>query len=66
MLDDLLELGIDLAGEAAEALLTAKRDKKAAKGIRSSQKPKNLKAAGGSSSGKDPWERDEAAPPWEK
>ena len=66
MLDDLLELGIDLAGEAAEALLTAKRDKKAAKGIRSSPKAKKSKAIGGSSGGKDPWERDEAAPPWEK
>ena len=74
MLDDLLELGLDLAGEGAGALLgRPKHGKKGRNARRPAPKtgqdrpavPGGKVTAQRKKCGEDPWEWKEKRPPWE-
>ena len=78
MLDDLLELGLDLAGEGAEALLGGSKAGKRSRPARRTPKTKAEQSrpepqavstgkitAQRKKCGEDPWEWKEKRPPWE-
>ena len=71
MLDDLLELGLDLAGEGMGALLGGSKVEKRGRPAHWTSKAKPQRGPAGKIAaqrkkyGEDPWEWKEKRPPWE-